>query len=778
MNPNRVFILILLLIWPLLAAEKHRFDLPAHAALRRSPIGSDVLMRGSINDGVISAALLSGGYFTLGTTGGVSETAFDDHCALTYGHPYAMTSFPVLAVDGVWERLDQLLAGQDLDPVLQADTLTIQAVDTSFIGVTFNLFLDAGGTGVVFELAVENHDSISHNIGTGLFLDPALGKHGDGILFVDGSALASPASVPAPPVDTPMVLWEKDGTAKGISFLVSSDIGMPDVILADNWPGDLAVALPGDSTFTADLFYDLFLRMYWSEETLAPAQTRQFRMKFGLSAPDFSTPAFLRWDLPATVSIENNLLFPFLLDTYVELVNTGSLPQSDITIVMETSAGLVTKAATLSAILPASGSGFQHIPLEPQIVYEEQIATVVLIARGSDGSTLDHIVRNVYLPAAELFYTGLIFDNDSLDISASPELNFFFSVLNESTGSFIFNLIESNIFLFENGSRISEFTLGKYEGDFKSVDIVFVLDCSGSMGNDIEAVRANLGEFADSLLIRGYDFQIGVVTFSTEVDDIWDFTNDLDAIRANLSSIDLWGGVEDSPSALMAASRLSFRAGSMRSIIWITDEDYPTDNYTAAVVVDSLLALGITVHGVGLTSLQTEWFDPITLPTGGQFYDIDGNFRDILLDVARMPGGLNRYQLSYTTELTDPGSAEITVEVHYGNWGGSNTWILPSLGPVRRAQPALKLYPSPFNTVVTLAIHTPDIRNGDLLIYDLMGRRVHRRTLSPTDYQVLRWDASDNMGRPLGTGLYLMHVVYQDAKGITHKQTAKTIYLK
>ena len=62
-------------------------------------------------------------------------------------------------------------------------------------------------------------------------------------------------------------------------------------------------------------------------------------------------------------------------------------------------------------------------------------------------------------------------------------MNFFFSVINESTGSFVFNLIESNIFLFENGTRITDFALGKFEGDVNLVDIVFVLDCSGSMGN-------------------------------------------------------------------------------------------------------------------------------------------------------------------------------------------------------------------------------------------------------------------------------------------------------
>ena len=50
-----------------------------------------------------------------------------------------------------------------------------------------------------------------------------------------------------------------------------------------------------------------------------------------------------------------------------------------------------------------------------------------------------------------------------------------------------------------------------------------------------------------------------------------------------------------------------------------------------------MLEKGITVNGVGLIELQTDWFDPVVIPTNGNFYDINGNFRDILLDVSNMP---------------------------------------------------------------------------------------------------------------------------------------------
>jgi hypothetical protein len=208
------------------------------------------------------------------------------------------------------------------------------------------------------------------------------------------------------------------------------------------------------------------------------------------------------------------------------------------------------------------------------------------------------------------------------------------------------NLRKENVFLYENEKRVSKFEFDKYaKGGSSLADVVFVLAYSGSMSNEINWVRSYLGVFADSLKARGYDFRIGVATFSTAVDDAWDLTDDVEQIKRNLASVDLWGDVEDSTAALYRASQLSFWPGSRRNIIWITNEPYPEHSYTKQQIVDRMLAMDITVHGVGLTDLQTDWFNPIVLPTGGNFYDINGNFRDILLDVSRM-ASQDRYLLT------------------------------------------------------------------------------------------------------------------------------------
>jgi hypothetical protein len=74
-------------------------------AFRKITVGG--LERTALYNRVSSATLLRGGYFTFGTTAGASAERHDDNCQITFGHPYALTSFPLLYWDGAWYRPDQ-----------------------------------------------------------------------------------------------------------------------------------------------------------------------------------------------------------------------------------------------------------------------------------------------------------------------------------------------------------------------------------------------------------------------------------------------------------------------------------------------------------------------------------------------------------------------------------------------------------------------------------------------------------------------------------------------
>lgn len=109
-------------------------------------------------------------------------------------------------------------------------------------------------------------------------------------------------------------------------------------------------------------------------------------------------------------------------------------------------------------------------------------------------------------------------------------------------------------------------------------DVVFVIDTSGSMGDDINQVKARIGDFNTALTGAGIDVQYGLVRYgeppvASLVQDLTSFGS----FTAGGSPFALLsangGGTEDGSLAIQQALTASFRAGSVRNIVLITDED-------------------------------------------------------------------------------------------------------------------------------------------------------------------------------------------------------------
>ena len=192
-----------------------------------------------------------------------------------------------------------------------------------------------------------------------------------------------------------------------------------------------------------------------------------------------------------------------------------------------------------------------------------------------------------------------------------------------------------------------------------------------------------------------------MVTFLDEVENVYDFTPDVQQFQAWVSEQHAHGGgdyEENSLDALLAATQLSFRPTSNRVIIWITDAAYHSSNSvtdaTPVEVVNALLEQGITAHCIGNPQEQVDFYEPITIPTGGDYYNIYGNFRDILLDIARLKY-ITDYLIYYNSylELNDLNS--IKVEVHYGGLGGSDEIVI-DIPPLTSNNFSANCYPNPF----------------------------------------------------------------------------------
>jgi len=84
-------------------------------------------------------------------------------------------------------------------------------------------------------------------------------------------------------------------------------------------------------------------------------------------------------------------------------------------------------------------------------------------------------------------------------------------------------------------------------------------------------------------------------------------------------------------------------------------------------------------------------------------------------------------------------------------------------------------YPNPFNPVTTLRYDLPENSHVNIIIYDMLGRRVKTLINQTQDagYKSLIWDATNDYGKPVSAGIYL----YQIQTG-EYLQTKKMVLLK
>ncbi len=759
---------------PAIAQDKSSLDLIFGAAKASGQASAPDYA--DIRNDRMEASMLPGGYFTLGTAAGLSESPLDDRCAITYGHPYAKTSHLVFSVDGNWYRLEDYFGNDALTPEQSGDTLRIQARSEGDVMVTFTVALDED-RGALLQAEIGNLDDVSHTCRVGVALDPALGRWGDGHLTLGNGSLRHGARLRSPDLSAGLTVWERDRAARGLGVDLSFPDPAPDLVVAGNWANLHGTDAPEDQPATEERLYDLALKMYWGETQLAPGETRLYRMAMDLRPPDFNTPVFMRWDLPSSFVLTDNLMFPRDFTSYLEIVNdSGRQVNATVSLDLPTVLDAVPSERSLS--LDAQPV-YHRLDMRSNLVYEDGIFDVgVVVTEG--GEILDELRRNFFLPATPVADTGLVVRVDSLDLSHYPEVGLTFEVREEADDRLITRLAPENLFLFENDQRLREFTLKKDRSSgVDAADIVFALDVTGSMADEINGVKNHIVEFADSLSYRGIDFRLGMVTFLDAIENVYPFTRDVQAFRSLVGDQFAHGGddqPENSLEALMEAAGFPFRPEASRVVIWITDADYHERNSVTPLVrsevIDALLANEITVHSVGPAFFRSAFYEPFTVATGGRDFDIYGNFRDILLDISRFEV-FGKFVVNYRSPAVDGDENRIELKIRHAGLGGIAVLSYLTPSPGTTAKP-LSFFPNPFNSEVNFLIDIGDYTGGALHIYNLLGQEVAQYRLRGTASQRIVWNARGTVA----TGPYLVRLSLVGSDGEVRVETARILYLK
>ena len=240
---------------------------------------------------------------------------------------------------------------------------------------------------------------------------------------------------------------------------------------------------------------------------------------------------------------------------------------------------------------------------------------------------------------------GRIVTIHNIDPENYPEIELVISVV-DSVGSFVpglgfddFSFADDTIIIVSVEEISAESNV--------PVDIVFVIDESGSMYDNISDLRKNIYGFVERLESSGIDFRLGLVTYGDKVNRVHRPTDDIDAFDFWLSR-KLKGGVHEvAEDGILEACDMRLRQNCQKIFIIASDEEIIQgySSYDRCDIIIRLLEQGISLYQV---------IDPFYCDAGemswltfGRLFNIKGGFAEILDDLQK--DITLRYILTYIT---------------------------------------------------------------------------------------------------------------------------------
>jgi hypothetical protein len=171
------------------------------------------------------------------------------------------------------------------------------------------------------------------------------------------------------------------------------------------------------------------------------------------------------------------------------------------------------------------------------------------------------------------------------------------------------------------------------------IDLMFVIDISGSMGNDITNVKNSIHLIVEKAVNQGTEVRLGITAFGgcgsqQDWQLLSDFTTNVDSFRSTLDAINVCGGREYDMEATAFAVQHSHWVAADRYIVLIGDEPTQVKSGTADSQLTTTVQLCKENQIVVYTVNQTSTHRPqLAEQTGGKNYDLALPFAQILDDL-------------------------------------------------------------------------------------------------------------------------------------------------
>ncbi len=282
--------------------------------------------------------------------------------------------------------------------------------------------------------------------------------------------------------------------------------------------------------------------------------------------------------------------------------------------------------------------------------------------------------------------TGINGTMNSLNSQNFPYI--YMNVLLSENGTGVSNLTKNNFTLYEDDVLISNFNVVPPDAasGAKLVDIVFLVDNSGSFDDEQNAVRNNMESFVNQLAASGNDFALGLCRFGQDRNGGYPILEDNGQLTSNIEYFKntVWlrnvttGSTEVGYNAIVkSAQGFNFRPGAQKIFIILTDETPDQGGSTKQDANSACLNNYITLFA--MTNYESAALNDIAAATNGRSYDITDPFNDILNDISSSVN--NNYLISYRSPDPTFNGIERQVKVHATSTTGTSTNILGSYVP-------------------------------------------------------------------------------------------------
>ncbi len=160
------------------------------------------------------------------------------------------------------------------------------------------------------------------------------------------------------------------------------------------------------------------------------------------------------------------------------------------------------------------------------------------------------------------------------------------------------------------------------------IDVVFIVDASQSMKDNINAVAAHLGQMIDTYKASEIDYQLGLTHFkatgsqSTQQNNIkvFQLTRDLAAYKQKLYAIGAYGDENALDAIHQTLAQMRLRTNTVKHLIVVTDEPFTSlQGHTVSTIIKQCRRNGLIVHVLGKRFRGHRW---LAASTGGSWHAI------------------------------------------------------------------------------------------------------------------------------------------------------------